>query len=117
MRASFCEGLLLEIGPGDHAQDGFLLGLFSMIDALLGLPLAEAVDRLPLSDDVRAALLGQPNALREVYDVVLAWERGDWAQVARATAAFGLSEEAIASRYRSALEFANSMAAPQPCAP
>ena len=113
MRASFCEGLLLEIGSHDRAEDGFLVGLFSMIDAFLGLPLAEAVDRLPLSDDVRAALLGQPGALRDVYGVVLAWERGDWEEVSHAAAALGVSAEAIDARYRSALEFANSMAAPR----
>ena len=33
----------------------------------------EAVDRLPVSEDVRTALLGGDNALRRVYEVVLAW--------------------------------------------
>lgn len=110
VRASFCEGLLLDLGHHDLAQDGFFLGLFSAIDAFLGQPLAEAVERLPVSDDVRTALLGGDNALRRVYDVVLAWERGDWDEVSRATAGLGLHTETIAARYKSALEFGDSVA-------
>ena len=53
-RASFCDGLLIEMGRADLAQDAFFLGLFSMIDAFLGRPLSEAVERLPLSARGRA---------------------------------------------------------------
>ncbi len=110
MRASFCERLLVEIGLADHAHEGFLVGLFSMIDALLGLPLAEAVDRLPLADDVRAALLGKPGTLRAVHDVVLAWERGDWTAVARTAAVIGASNANLGACHGGAAEFASSTA-------
>jgi EAL and modified HD-GYP domain-containing signal transduction protein len=110
IRASFCEGLLVELGLDDLAQHGFLLGLFSMIDAFLGRPLAEAVERLPLSDEVRTALLGRDNVLRRIYNVVLAWELGAWDEVSTAAAALGLGGDAIAARYRSAVEFGNSVA-------
>ena len=110
VRASFCEGLLHDMALGDLAQDGFFLGLFSTIDAFLGRPLPEAVDRLPVSEDVRTALLGGDNALRRVYEVVLAWERGAWDEVSLAAARLGLRSEEIAARYKSALEFGNSVA-------
>jgi c-di-GMP-related signal transduction protein len=90
------------------AQDGFFLGLFSTIDAFLGRPLPEAVDRLPVSEEVRTTLLGGDNALRRVYDVVLAWERGAWDEVSLAAARLGLRSEEIAARYKS--EFGNSVA-------
>jgi len=50
------------------------------------------------------------NALRRVYDVVLAWERGAWDEVSLAAARLGLRSEEIAARYKSALEFGNSVA-------
>ena len=68
------------------------------------------VDRFPVSEDVRAALLGGDNALRRVYDVVLAWERGAWDEVSLAAADLGLRSEENAVRYKSALEFGNSVA-------
>ena len=110
VRASFCEGLLRDMGLDDLAQDGFFVGLFSTIDALLGRPLPEAVDRLPVSEEVRTALLGGDNALRRVYNVVLAWERGAWDEVSLAAAGLGLQSNEIAARYKSAVEFGNSVA-------
>jgi EAL and modified HD-GYP domain-containing signal transduction protein len=110
VRASFCEGPLHDMGLGDLAQDGFFLGLFSTIDAFLGRPLPEAVDRLPVSEEVRIALLGGDNVLRRVYDVVLAWEWRAWDEVSLAAAGLGLRSEEIAARYKIALEFGNSVA-------
>ncbi|HTY79045.1 MAG TPA: EAL domain-containing protein [Candidatus Bathyarchaeia archaeon] len=117
VRASFCEGLLLALDRAEQVQDGFFLGLFSMIDAFLGVPLSEAIERLPLSEAVRAALLGGDNLLRRVLEVVLAWERGDWAAVALASSRLGLPSDAISARYASALEFANAAAVIQTSAP
>ena len=52
--------------------------MFSVINRLLGLPMREALDALPLADDVVAALLrgegGEGRSLR----TVLAWELGDF---------------------------------------
>src|SRR5215510_4257255 len=108
-RASFCEGLLIEMGRADLAQDAFFLGLFSMIDAFLGRPLSEAVERLPLSEEARIALLGGDNLLRRAYTLVVAWERGAWDEVALLAADLGLSPDVIAVRYKAALEFGNSV--------
>jgi hypothetical protein len=41
---------------------------------------------------------------------VLAWERGAWDEVSLAAARIGLRSEEIAARYKSALEFGNSVA-------
>ncbi len=59
---------------------------------------------------MRTALLGGDNALRRVYNVVLAWERGAWDEVSLAAARLGLRSEEIAARYKRALEFGNSVA-------
>ena len=112
-RASFCEGLLIEMGQADLAQDAFFLGLFSMIDAFLGRPLSEAMERLPLSEEARIALLGGDNLLRRAYTLALVWERGAWDEVARLAADLGLSTDVIAARYKAALEFGDSVGKPE----
>jgi len=112
-RASFCEGLLIEMGQADLAQDAFFLALFSMIDAFLGRPLSEAVERLALSEEARIALLGGDNLLRRAYTPVLVWERGAWDAVARLAADLGLSTDVIAARYKAALEFGDSVGKPE----
>jgi EAL and modified HD-GYP domain-containing signal transduction protein len=112
-RASFCEGLLIEMRQADRGQDAFFLGLFSMIEAFLGRPLSEAVERLPLSEEARIALLGGDNLLYRAYTLALAWERGAWDEVTLLAADLGLPTDVIASRYKAALEFGNCVGKPE----
>jgi EAL and modified HD-GYP domain-containing signal transduction protein len=111
VRAAFCEGMLGDLGRADLAEEGFLMGLFSSIDAFLGCPLGEALERLAVADVVRAALLGEDNALRPALDLSLAHERGDWDAITRAAATLGASDEAVATRYRAAVEYGTTLGA------
>ncbi|HZC29328.1 MAG TPA: HDOD domain-containing protein, partial [Gaiellaceae bacterium] len=54
VRARMCE---LLTDDAAHADRAFTVGMFSTINRLLGLPMREALDTLPLADDVVAALL------------------------------------------------------------
>jgi EAL and modified HD-GYP domain-containing signal transduction protein len=89
-------------------EEGFLVGLFSTIDAFLDLPLREALDRLALDDTVSAALLGDGHSLRSVLDLALAYERGDWDDVARLAAVVGVDADRLPPRYREAVAFGNA---------
>lgn len=108
VRARLCEVLAAKVGLGARAEDAFLMGLFSMIDALLDRPLTEAVNTLPVADDVRSALLGGDSPLRPVYNLVLDYERGQWDRVSEVSAALSLDEGAIRELYLDAVEWGNS---------
>jgi EAL and modified HD-GYP domain-containing signal transduction protein len=56
VRARTCELLGVRAGAADP-DAWFAVGLFSVIDALTGVPLASVVPELPLADEVRDALL------------------------------------------------------------
>jgi len=108
VRAKFCEYLGARAGLGDRAHDLFLMGLFSMIDALLDRPLGEILEGLSLVDDVRLALVGAESPLRSIYDVARAYETGDWAGVSRLAGALALPEAAIPAMYLKSVEWGNS---------
>jgi EAL and modified HD-GYP domain-containing signal transduction protein len=110
VRARFAESLSSAAGLADRADDAFLMGLFSLIDALVGRPLAEILDTLPLGDDIRLALLGDASPLRRVLDLVLAYERASWDAVAGLASELGLAESAVADLYVQALEWGNAAA-------
>ncbi|SDL93415.1 EAL and modified HD-GYP domain-containing signal transduction protein [Oryzisolibacter propanilivorax] len=59
-RAYFLEGLAGQGQVPDHPDELFILGLFSMLDLLLGQPLARIVQDTRLPDAVQQALLGAP---------------------------------------------------------
>ena len=64
-------------GRGLSEEAAFTAGLFSVLDALLHVPMADAMRRLPLAPDVRDALLAHDGPIGEVLHGVLAAERGE----------------------------------------
>lgn len=80
VRGRFCETVEM---PGAAADAGarFLVGLLSRMDTLLGLPMAEVLDRLPVNDDIKAALLESTGPYATLLTLADAYESGDWALV------------------------------------
>jgi EAL and modified HD-GYP domain-containing signal transduction protein len=81
VRGRFCELLSLHTGSGDPAAR-FLVGLLSCIDVLLGQPMEQVLNRLPVSADVRDALLHEVGPHSASLSLVRAYESGDWERVA-----------------------------------
>lgn len=81
-RARFLELAGARTGRTD-ADPGelFLLGLFSLLDAMLRAPMAEILDILPLDDDLAAALLERTGRLAPWLDLVLAFETAEWSRL------------------------------------
>jgi len=76
IRARMCE--LLGAGPEHDLGSYFTTGLFSTLDAFLNCSMQNALEHLPLSDDIREALLHGEGSLGRILSAVLAFERADW---------------------------------------
>jgi EAL and modified HD-GYP domain-containing signal transduction protein len=101
-RAKTCE--LLAKTKGERQTDPFfLVGLFSILDALMDLPMPEAIGSLPLSDDIINALLHHRGPLGDVLRLALAYERGQWDYVLKTKT--GLKPEAIGASYLEAVRW------------
>src|SRR5262249_13399290 len=78
LRARSCELLAQHVAEGEEASEYFLLGLCSLLDAMLRRPMEEALQGLPVSETVHGALMGQQNKAKTLLDAVIAYERGEW---------------------------------------
>lgn len=107
IRAKFGELLAPMIGFGEQSAEIFLMGMFSMIDAIVDRPMSEVVVDLPISDEIKKALLGEENSYRDVYDLILSYEKGDWSEFSRLVGKFRLSEMEVPKLYLDSLEWAN----------
>jgi len=105
MRAKFCENLALNIGLKSRATELFLMGLFSMLDAILERPLAEILSEVRVSKDVKSALLSGVNLFRYVYELVLAYERGMWSRATQFAASLRTSEPLVTQAYLDAINW------------
>jgi len=106
VRARMCERLCAAL-PGIDEDSGFTVGLFSTLESLMDAPLAEILDKLPLAEEVSAALLAGEGLLGEVLACVLAYERCDWDH-ARAA---GLDPAAIGRAYAEAVDWSYQISA------
>jgi EAL and modified HD-GYP domain-containing signal transduction protein len=109
LRARSCEIVAGKVKGADDASEYFLLGLCSLLDAMLGQPMETAVAELPLSDNVRKALLGEENAARHVLNAVIAHERGEWAEAAQIAALISVPEDTLPHAYADALKWAREL--------
>lgn len=103
-RARFCETLGRRLGVAT-AHEGFSLGMFSLLDVLLGTTLDKALADMPLSDAVRAALEGRPGPLCDLLVTVVAYERGHWDLVSRVSQRHGWPETELIGSYIDAVEW------------
>jgi EAL and modified HD-GYP domain-containing signal transduction protein len=106
VRARFCELASERCRLG--ASEQYLLGMFSMLPAMMLMSMEDLVPELPLRKEIRAALKGTANRER----LLLAWlehhEEGDWASCDALVDANGVSEEEMVGFYRSAVMWASA---------
>lgn len=115
-RARFCELLAEDLNLGAQAEQLFLLGLLSVIDALLDMSRPEVLAGLGVADEIKDALNGQPSPFRPIFDLVLDYESGNWDLLSTSSCAIGLKEQSIPDLYKRAIEWADQIMAETPVA-
>ncbi len=75
------------------------------MDTLLGRPMEEAAQEVPLGDDVKAALLGAVNRYRVLFEIALGYEQAKWDVLSRVSAELGLEPSTLTARYLQAVEW------------
>lgn len=83
----------------------FMLGLFSLLEPLLCLPLAELLRSLPLVDDLAEALTEHSGPYAPWLELMEHYERGRWDEVLASGTAMGLTQADLAMAYAGALEW------------
>lgn len=77
MRAKFCELLAEVTGRNSDKDSFFLVGLFSNLGAFFRTPIEEIVEDIPLSEDIKLALVKREGPMGAALDVLVAIEQED----------------------------------------
>lgn len=107
VRARFGELLQPLVPHGE--SDLFLLGLMSLLDAMLEMPMSDVLDRVPLDHETKAVLMGKASALRPIYQLMLAHESGEWEAAEQLSANLQLDPEEVAGYYWRAQQWAREV--------
>jgi c-di-GMP-related signal transduction protein len=109
VRARFCE-LIAERVP-QRTSDPFLLGMMSMMDAILEIPMAEMLEKIPLERETKTVLLGGEGMVSPIYRLMLAQEAGDWDSARSLAAQLRIGESEAGELWWQAMQWARQVGA------
>jgi c-di-GMP-related signal transduction protein len=104
VRGRLCEQLASAV-TGIRPLDAFLVGAFSLLDALLDTPMDRVLAQVPLPPEAHAALSGEPCPLRQILNLAVAYETGQWGTVSTLASKLAVAENAISACYLDSLDW------------
>jgi c-di-GMP-related signal transduction protein len=107
VRARCCEVLATLCGA--NSSGAFLVGIMSLMDAILDRPMEMVISQLPLTSDCKNALCGGNNELGTVLRLAICCERGAWQEIAAFACASEVPEATILEIHRNACHWANEI--------
>lgn len=109
VRAKFCE-LLGEISP-HKAISGelFIMGLFSLLDTMLGAPMEKIMDKLPIGRRVKDALAQRSGLLAGFLKVSMAFERNQQRKISSLLLELKINPQQVPESYLTAVRYANGL--------
>jgi c-di-GMP-related signal transduction protein len=107
-RARLCELIAARSPMVSAAPECFMMGLFSMLDCMVGRPLSELLPELGLRSQIRDALLGlvpENDQFRRIFDLCLACETLDIPKIRACAKDMQLSPDNLADLCLEALKW------------
>ncbi|OPY64472.1 MAG: putative cyclic-di-GMP phosphodiesterase AdrB [Syntrophorhabdaceae bacterium PtaU1.Bin034] len=114
VRAKFCEALTHKTDLADNGSELFMMGMLSLLDVLVGRPLAEILETMNVSKEVKIGLKGGNNRHGQLFRLVLAYEKADWQDVDLWAGKLSLDVSGISEAYRRSVEWADQVFEVQP---
>lgn len=105
LRAKMCE-LVAPYLAQRKSDAFFVVGLFSVLDALFDLPMAQVLAQLPLAPEIAAGLTTHQGAPGEALKLVMMYEQGDWDSLLRTN----LKPEILGNAFRHAVQWTSELA-------
>jgi c-di-GMP-related signal transduction protein len=111
VRARFCELIGPKLGP--FKLDLFLIGMLSLMDAILDVPMGVVVEGLGFDpatkEDLLGAKIGKETPLSPLYQLMVAREKGDWEEVTAQAKKLNLSLPLVNRAYNEAMQWGHQM--------
>lgn len=98
-RANFCENLALMSSKDEYLSSAFLVGLLSLIDAMLDTNIEELIGNMPLDDSIKEALIENKGWLAQIILVCQVIEKAQWEKLDKACANMQLHYDAVLAAY------------------
>ncbi len=105
IRARFAELLAPTFGLNTSSSELFLMGLFSVLDAMLDKPMKEALELVKVSKDISNALIEGTGKYAPVLEFMNAYSDANWSEVSRQLILINAQDSAVYESYTSSLSW------------
>ncbi len=113
IRGKFCELTASAATASVPSAELFTLGMFSLIDAIVDQSMAQVMKELPLSGNIKNALVNRSGDLIGYLALIECYEKGQWPYVERLASALQVSEDRLPEIYLQACQWANTFPEPE----
>ena len=103
IRGRFAELVASHLDLKEQMSTAFLVGMFSLVEALLDQSMEKVLSDLSLSDDISTALRRGPNILTFILEMIIAYEQGDGGTYEIYCRVLGLKNEDVKKMYLDAV--------------
>ena len=87
----------------------FLVGMLSLLEAILGVPMTTILKELPLSSEIKASLRGERGIYSDYIALAVAMEHLDFDRANRLAKALHIPENAVSESFELAIEISDTM--------
>ena len=82
-----------------------MMGLFSVLDVILGKTMSEALEMLKVSKNISRALIDKEGPYADVYDFILQYESAGWTDIDRIMLLKEMDADAVYAAYIDTLKW------------
>lgn len=108
IRAKLCEEIAREINYKEEAY-AFMVGLFSNIHMMIERDVEYVVKTLPLNIEIKSALLGNENILKNILDISIAYENIDKEEILRLSEKINIDTNKLVELYYKSIEWSDKI--------
>ena len=109
VRAKFCELLAGKSFLAEYGLEIFMVGMFSFMDAMLDIDMKNVMERLPVTDAVKNALVGRAGMFAPFISAVEAYERRQGDLFRMHLEGLNIDMDAVPELYLEAVKYSNGM--------
>ncbi|WED23758.1 HDOD domain-containing protein [Vibrio sp. JC009] len=108
-RAKFCELIAVSLKGKEANGQGFLCGMFSLLDSLLDMNMESIIASLPVDEEIKTAILSREGTLGDILVLAESLEKAHWKQVMLLEEKLELSDETISDAYQRSIRWTDEI--------
>ena len=105
LRAKFAENLAPVFSMAIQSSELFLMGLFSVLDVILDMPMKDALETIRVSKNISDALVYHKGIFAFPLEFILQYENANWQEVSRLMIVHNIEMQPVYDAYLNALRW------------